>query len=139
MPIALVYKVCIEGPKKSQKHKDPTNHDFWYPPCIGPWDQTVRSLCLCGPLGPWYKVMQDFSSTVPCLFSGRGAVNYQPPPATSRGLQGVPELVDEGAVIPSTPVLKLEVSVPTLWHGMAWHGMAWHGMVWYGMVWYDTV
>ena len=41
-----------EWPKRSHKHKDSTNHDNWYPPSIGPWNQNVRSLCLCGLLGP---------------------------------------------------------------------------------------
>ena len=35
------------------KHKDPTNHGFWYPPYTGPWNQNVRSLCLCGLFGPY--------------------------------------------------------------------------------------
>ena len=26
--------------------------EFWYPPCSGPWNQNVRSLCLCGPWAP---------------------------------------------------------------------------------------
>ena len=30
--------------KTSHKHKDPTNHEFWYPPDIGPWSQELRSL-----------------------------------------------------------------------------------------------
>ena len=34
-------------------HKDPTKHDFWHLPYIGPWNQNVRSLCLCGVLGPY--------------------------------------------------------------------------------------
>ena len=38
-----------------QKHKDPTNYDSWYPPYIGPWKQKVRSLCLCGLLGPYIE------------------------------------------------------------------------------------
>ena len=32
--------------KRPHKHKDRTDHAFWYPPCIGPWNQHVRSLCL---------------------------------------------------------------------------------------------
>ena len=39
------------GPKRPDKHEDPTQQYFWYPPCIGPWNQSVRSLCLCGLLG----------------------------------------------------------------------------------------
>ena len=48
-------KLIVQGPKRPYKHKDPTNHDFWYPPCIGPWNQNIRSLCLCGLLGPDYR------------------------------------------------------------------------------------
>ena len=22
---------CLQGPKRPHKHKDPTNHEFWYP------------------------------------------------------------------------------------------------------------
>ena len=33
-------------------HKDPAAHDFWYLLYIGPWNQNVRSSCLCGPFGP---------------------------------------------------------------------------------------
>ena len=29
-----------------------TNHDFWYCPDTGLWNQNVRSLCLFGVLGP---------------------------------------------------------------------------------------
>ena len=39
------------GPKRRRKDKDPRNHDFWYPPYPGPWNQHVGSLCLCGLLG----------------------------------------------------------------------------------------
>ena len=42
----------FKGPKRSCKHKDPANHDFWYLPSIGPWNQNVRSLRLGGLLGP---------------------------------------------------------------------------------------
>ena len=41
------------GAMGSDKHKDPTARDFWYPPYVGPWHKNVRSLCLCGLLGPW--------------------------------------------------------------------------------------
>ena len=34
------------------RHKDPTNHGFWYPSYIGPGNQNVRFFCLCGLLGP---------------------------------------------------------------------------------------
>ena len=44
-----------ECPKRPHKHKDPTNHGFWYPPYIGPWNQNVRSSCLGGLLGPYDK------------------------------------------------------------------------------------
>ena len=30
-----------------------TRHDLWYPPSIGPWNQNVRSLRLCGLLGSY--------------------------------------------------------------------------------------
>ena len=37
------------------KHKDGRKDEFWYPSYIGLWkNQTVRSLCLCGCLGPSY-------------------------------------------------------------------------------------
>ena len=29
------------GPNRPHKHRDPTNHAFWYPPYIGPWNQNV--------------------------------------------------------------------------------------------------
>ena len=41
------------APKDHTTHKDPTNHDFWYAPDLEPWNQNVRSLCLCGLLGPF--------------------------------------------------------------------------------------
>ena len=31
-PIEATVNVNVFGPKKPSKHKDPTNHDFWYPP-----------------------------------------------------------------------------------------------------------
>ena len=48
------------GPRKRPDiHKEPTKRDFWHPPKVGPWNQNVRSSCLCGwlsklwpPLGP---------------------------------------------------------------------------------------
>ena len=40
----------IWGPQGPHKHKDPTNHGFWYPAYIMPWSQHVRALCSCGPL-----------------------------------------------------------------------------------------
>ena len=40
------------GPRKPHKHKYATKHDFWYLPSIGPWNQIVRSFCLCDLLGP---------------------------------------------------------------------------------------
>ena len=33
-------------------HKDSTKQEFWCPLYIGPWNQNVRSLCLCTLLGP---------------------------------------------------------------------------------------
>ena len=33
------------GPKRPHKHKELRSHDLWYPPCTGPWNQTVTSLC----------------------------------------------------------------------------------------------
>ena len=38
-------------PKRPQKRKDATADDFSYPPYTGPWNQDVRSSCLCGL---WY-------------------------------------------------------------------------------------
>ena len=37
-------------PKRPHKHKDPTNHDFWYPPYLGPWNQNVSSYVYSGAL-----------------------------------------------------------------------------------------
>ena len=48
--------VCRDAIKRPHKHEAPTNHDFWYPPYIGPWNQNVRSLCLCGLLDPEYEL-----------------------------------------------------------------------------------
>ena len=42
--------VKFKVPRRSHKHKGPTNHDFWFPPDTGPFEQNVRSLCLCGLL-----------------------------------------------------------------------------------------
>ena len=38
-------EIQLVGPKRPHKHKNPTNHVFQYPPCIGPWNQDVRSSC----------------------------------------------------------------------------------------------
>ena len=45
----------MRAAKRPHKHKDPTNHDVWYLPYIGPRNQNVRSLCLCSLLGPYTK------------------------------------------------------------------------------------
>ena len=37
------------------KHKDPAKHDFGIPPFSGTWKQDVRSLSLCGFLGPYFQ------------------------------------------------------------------------------------
>ena len=34
------------APNTPHKQKDPTKHGFWYPPCIGSWNQNARSLIL---------------------------------------------------------------------------------------------
>ena len=39
------------GPKVHVKFKDPTNPGFWNPPCLGPQNQHVGSLRLCGLWG----------------------------------------------------------------------------------------
>ena len=41
---------CPAVCKMSGRHdyKDPTKHDFWHSPGIGPWNQMVRSLRVCG-------------------------------------------------------------------------------------------
>ena len=46
---ALSHDAHTEGATRPQKHKDPTNHDFWYPPHIGPRFVIMRS---SGPLIP---------------------------------------------------------------------------------------
>ena len=33
------------GPKRPFKHKDPTIHDFWNPPCVGP----QKTISICDP------------------------------------------------------------------------------------------
>ena len=38
--------------ERPHKHKDPTKQYVWYPPDSGPWNQNVRSSCLCGLVGP---------------------------------------------------------------------------------------
>ena len=48
----IVLGVLVEGPKRPHKHKDPTNHAFWYPPDAGSWNQNVRSLCFCDLWAP---------------------------------------------------------------------------------------
>ena len=42
----------IEEPKGPHKHKDPTDHGFWNPRCLGPKNQTAGSFCLYGSLAP---------------------------------------------------------------------------------------
>ena len=32
----------VIGPKQPRKQGDPSNHDFWYPPHIGPWNQNFK-------------------------------------------------------------------------------------------------
>ena len=45
---------CLdESSKRPHKHKDRTKHDFWYAPHTRTWNQNVRSLCLCGLVGPY--------------------------------------------------------------------------------------
>ena len=52
---ATLFEGCIVFVGPTDHIKDPANfHDFRHPPCIGPWNQNVGSLCLCGLLGPWY-------------------------------------------------------------------------------------
>ena len=46
----------LKRPKRPHKHQDPSEHDFWYPPYIGAWNQNVRSSCSCGLLGPYLSV-----------------------------------------------------------------------------------
>ena len=36
------------GAKETHKHKDRTNHDFWYPASIGPWSQKVMPMQFLG-------------------------------------------------------------------------------------------
>ena len=38
--------------------KDPTNHGFWNPRCLGPWNKKGGSLCLCGLLGALHSAIQ---------------------------------------------------------------------------------
>ena len=39
-------------PKRPQKYKDATNHDFWYPSYVWPWNQNLRSFILTVSFGP---------------------------------------------------------------------------------------
>ena len=58
---SLVGKRClIRAPK--HRHQDPTNHDL---PCIGPWNQNVRSSCL---RGLWAFLMAHEAFSGPALF-----------------------------------------------------------------------
>ena len=41
--------------KRPRKHQDPENHGVWYPLHIGPWNQKVRSFCLCTVL--YYTIL----------------------------------------------------------------------------------
>ena len=71
--------ICLEvwGPGVAElrphKHNDPIKHEFWYPPCVGPWNQNVRSFCLCRMLGSWlfrvWRVWQTLA-TPDCLREG---------------------------------------------------------------------
>ena len=51
---------------------------FWYPHYIGPWNQNVRSFCLCGLLGPEASLGQTLSKGL-CWFTGlsRGCLGIQ--------------------------------------------------------------
>ena len=40
------------NPKRPHKHKDPTSHNFWYPPHSGRCIQKAGSLCSWAPWGP---------------------------------------------------------------------------------------
>ena len=54
---SLEYIVCLEYMVYG-RYRDPTKHDFWYPPYIEPWNQNTRSLRLCGLLRPYRHLFQ---------------------------------------------------------------------------------
>ena len=76
-------KHIIEA-KRPQKHKDLTKHDSWYPPHIVPWNQNLRSLCLCGLLGPY--ISAEYFLTASSGFT-RHRQDKQPRGAQHRLLQ----------------------------------------------------
>ena len=47
-------------PQKQPEHENLARHAFWYPPYVWPWNQNLRSLCLCGLWVPME------GSTLPC-------------------------------------------------------------------------
>ena len=63
------------------EHGDPTNHGFWNPPCLGPWNQNVGSLCLCGLWGPDSR----------CSVLIPASCNQRPPPSGGRNFRKVTE------------------------------------------------
>ena len=67
----MAYTIEHMVPDK-QKQKDPTKHGFWHPPLIGPWNQEVTSLFLCGRLAPviavslvWFRQHRLTQPTMP--------------------------------------------------------------------------
>ena len=69
---------CTKTLKGPHKHKDPTNHDFWYPPSSGPWNQNVRSLCLCGLFGPLLTATLVVPGSLVTKRQGRDLVDLLP-------------------------------------------------------------
>ena len=43
---------ALWGPKRPQNHKDLAQHDFWYPPSIGPLEPEGEILMILWSLGP---------------------------------------------------------------------------------------
>ena len=55
-PRRMILVTTFWGLKRPHKHEHPTNHDNWYPPYLGPWNQNVRSLCLRGLWGLYFRL-----------------------------------------------------------------------------------
>ena len=71
--------------------KDLKSHGFWNPCCLGPWNQSDRSLCLHGPWGPhtgsWLlaKAAGRRDDWLPCARLGRCSLSVEMRLITANG------------------------------------------------------
>ena len=50
-PSCIARVADVKRFRRPHKHKDPRNQGVWNPPCLGPWNQNVGSLCVFGLWG----------------------------------------------------------------------------------------